>query len=70
MIELLSEYFERKRLELRMGAEEGIEILPDKILLKIFSYLPHKVFRLSLQSLETVKMFVIHSVHRRRACES
>jgi hypothetical protein len=31
--------------ELRMG-EEGIQILPDKILLKIFSYLPHKVLTL------------------------
>ncbi len=28
----------------RMGQEEGIQVLPDKILLKIFSYLPHKVF--------------------------
>jgi hypothetical protein len=27
-----------------MGQEEGIQVLPDKILLKIFSYLPHKVF--------------------------
>jgi hypothetical protein len=28
----------------RMGGQEGgIQILPDKILLKIFSYLPHKV---------------------------
>jgi hypothetical protein len=25
------------------GQEGGIQILPDKILLKIFSYLPHKV---------------------------